>query len=135
MPALVVAGVLLVLARPRVRGRGGRWWLQVAVFGASMAAANVCLFEAIARMSLGTAVTLQFLGPLTLALLAARRRLDVACAVAGAAGVVLLTGGPSDASVGGLVLGLGAAACVAVSIVASDRVGRGSARLGGRGLA
>jgi inner membrane transporter RhtA len=38
-----------------------------------MAAANVCLFEAIARGSLGSAVTLQFLGPLALALLAARR--------------------------------------------------------------
>jgi inner membrane transporter RhtA len=132
---LAGAVVLLVLARPRVRGRGGRWWLQVAVFGASMAAANVCLFEAIARMSLGTAVTLQFLGPLTLALLAARRRLDVACAVAAAAGVVLLTGGPSGGSLGGLVLGLGAAACVAIAIVAAERVGRDSAGLEGLALA
>lgn len=132
---LAGAVVLLVLARPRVRDRGGRWWLQVAVFGASMAAANVCLFEAIDRMSLGTAVTLQFLGPLALALVAARRRLDVGCAVAAAAGVVLLTGGPSGASLDGLLLGLGAAACVAISIVAAERVGRESAGLEGLALA
>src|SRR5687768_12103552 len=91
---LAGALILLVVARPRLRGRGRREWMEVAAFGAATAAANVCLFEAIARSSLGTAVTLQFLGPLALALLAARRRLDLACAVAGAAGVVLLTGGP-----------------------------------------
>jgi inner membrane transporter RhtA len=100
-----------------------------------MAAANFFLFEAIARVSLGTAATLQFLGPLALALLAARRRLDLACAVAGAAGVVLLTGGPSGASLAGVALGLGAAVSVAVSIVAGERVARRTEGLEGLALA
>jgi inner membrane transporter RhtA len=100
-----------------------------------MAAANVCLFEAIARGSLGSAVTLQFLGPLALALLAARRRLDLACAVAGLAGVVLLSGGPSGASAMAVVFGLGAAVSVAISIVAGERVARETEGLEGLALA
>jgi inner membrane transporter RhtA len=132
---LAGAAVLALLARPRLRGRSRRSWLNVCAFGASMAAANFCLFEAIARTSLGTAVTLQFLGPLALALVAARRRLDLCCAIAGAAGVVLLTGGPSAASLAGVALGLGAAASVAVSIAAGERVARETDGLEGLALA
>lgn len=132
---LAGAVVLLAIARPRLRGRSRGTWITIAGFGAATAAANVCLFEAIARTSLGTAVTLQFLGPLALALLAARRRLDLGCAVAGAIGVVLLTGGPSGASLAGVAFGLGAAVSVAVTIVAGECVGRQTGGLEGLALA
>jgi inner membrane transporter RhtA len=60
---------------------------------------------------------------------------DLACAVAGAVGVVLLTGGPSGASVAAVAFGCAAAAAVAVSIAAGERVGRHTEGLEGLALA
>src|SRR6266511_4503865 len=95
---LAGAFALLAFARPRLRGRAASAWLAIAAFGAAMAVTNVLLYAAVARIPLGSAVTLEFLGPLALALLGARRRLDAAWALAAAGGVVLLTGGPAGAS-------------------------------------
>jgi inner membrane transporter RhtA len=121
---LAGSAVLLAVTRPRLRGRDRRAWVTIAAFGASMAAANVCIFQALTELPLGTVMTLQFLGPLTLALAASRRRLDLACALAAAGGVALLTGGPSGVSVVGAAFALGAAASVAASILAGAAVGR-----------
>lgn len=99
-----------------------------------MAALNFCLYEAIARIPLGTAVTLLFLGPLALALLRSRRRRDIAWVVAATAGVVLLTGGPSGASLAGVAFALGAAASSAVAILVGARLGTQTARLDGLAL-
>jgi inner membrane transporter RhtA len=129
------AVVLLALARPRLRGRPARSWSTIAAFGAAMAALNFCLYEAIARIPLGTAVTLQFLGPLAVALLGGRRKLDVAFAVAAGAGVALLTGSLSGASLAGAALALGAAAITAGSLLLATRVADESAGLDGLALA
>lgn len=129
------AVALLALARPCLVGRSRAAWAEILVFGASMAAANACLFQALERVPLGTAVTLQFLGPLAIALLAARRRLDVVAAVAAAAGVALLMGGPTAASPAGVAFALGAAAAVAVSTLAGERVARSTRGLDGVALA
>src|SRR4051812_16794313 len=88
------APILLLLARPAVRGRAPRFWLSATAFGATLVALNVVLYEAIARVSLGTVVSVQFLGPLALALAGVRRRLDALWIAAAAGGVVSLTGGP-----------------------------------------
>jgi inner membrane transporter RhtA len=129
------AVVLLALARPRLRGRPARSWATIAAFGAAMAAMNFCLYEAIARIPLGTAVTLQFLGPLAVALLGARRRLDAALALAAGAGVALLTGSLSGASLAGAAFALGAAAITAGSLLLAVRVADQSAGLDGLALA
>lgn len=131
---LTAALVLLVVARPRLRGRSTTSWLTIAALGAAMAALNFCLYEAIARIPLGTAVTLLFLGPLALALLRSRRRLDIAWVVAATAGVVLLTGGPSGASLAGVAFALGAAASSAVAILVGARLGTQTDRLDGLAL-
>jgi inner membrane transporter RhtA len=128
------AALLLAWSRPHVHGRDVRAWLRIAVLGLLMAAASLCLFQALARVPLGTAVTLQFLGPLTVALAAARRRLDAACAVAAAGGVVLLTGGPSGASAVGVAFALGAAASIGATIPLLDRVAAESDGLDGLAL-
>jgi inner membrane transporter RhtA len=129
------AVVLLALARPRLRRRPARSWGAIAAFGVAMTAMNFCLYEAIARIPLGTAVTLQFLGPLAIALLGARRRLDIAWALAAGTGVALLTGSLSGASLAGAALALGAAAITAASILLAVRVGDQSAGLDGLALA
>jgi inner membrane transporter RhtA len=119
---LGAAVVLMALIRPRLHGRSIRFWLTITTLGAATAATNFLFYEAIARIPLGTAGTLVFLGPLALALLRTRHRLDVVWALAAAAGVVLLTGGPTAASLPGVVFALGAAAGVTASILLARRV-------------
>jgi inner membrane transporter RhtA len=131
---LAAAGVLLLFVRPRLRGRSTKTWLTVAALSASMAALTFCLYEAIARIPLGTAVTLLFLGPLALALFGSRRRLDIAWVLAAAGGIVLLTGGPSSASFAGVAFALGAAASSALAILLAAQLGTETARLDGLAL-
>ena len=131
---LAAAVILLTLVRPPLRGRSTRSWLTITALGAATAATNFFLYEAIARIPLGTAVTLVFLGPLALALLGTRRRLDVAWAVAAVIGVVLLTGGAKGASLPGVAFGIGAALSVAASILIARRVGHRTEGLDGLAL-
>lgn len=120
---LAAAVVLMTVVRPRLRGRAIRSWLTITALGATSAATNFFLYEAIARIPLGTAVTLVFLGPLALALIGSRRRLDVAWVLAAAAGVILLAGATNGAAVSGVAFGVGAALSVAASILIARRVG------------
>jgi inner membrane transporter RhtA len=100
--------------------------LGVAVaFGVVLAAMNLSFYEAIARIPLGVAVTVEFSGPLALALLGSRRWTDGLCALAAGAGVVLLaTGVGRHLDVAGLALALLAGACWAGYILLSKETGR-----------
>jgi inner membrane transporter RhtA len=129
------APVLLLVARPRLRGRSPRFWLSAAIFGATLVGLNVVLYEAIARVSLGTVVSLQFLGPLALALAGVRRRLDGLWIAAAAAGVLVLTGGPGGGASLGVALALVAAALTMLSLVMGRRLATESAGLDGLALA
>jgi inner membrane transporter RhtA len=87
---------------------------------------NLCIYESFARIPLGIAVTIEFAGPLGLAVALSRRRLDLVCAALAAIGIVLLAdpgGGAIDTV--GVVLALVAAACWAAYILiaqAAERV-------------
>jgi inner membrane transporter RhtA len=91
---LFIAAVLLgVIARPRVR-RIRRPDLGVALaFGLVLAGMNLSFYEAIARIPLGVAVTIEFSGPLALALIGSRRWLDLLWAALAGTGVALFTSG------------------------------------------
>jgi inner membrane transporter RhtA len=132
---LAAAAVLGGCIRPRVRARPAAFWGLVAGLGMSTAATNLFLYEAIARVPLGTAGTLVFLGPLALAIAATRRRVDIVWAAAAAIGVVLLTGASSDVSVLGVALALVAAASVAASILMARGLGAHAEGLDGLTLA
>lgn len=131
---LVGAALLLAIARPSVRGRSAGAWAAIVGLGVATAGASLCLFEAIARVPIGTAVTLQFLGPLAIAVIAARRRLDLAWAAMAIAGVVFITGGPAGGSLTGIALGFAAAACVAGTVVFAERVSADTPGLDGLSL-
>lgn len=81
------------------------------------------MYSAVERIGLGLAVTLEFLGPLTIALAAARRRVNACCAVT-AAGVVVLMRPQPSADYAGMGLGLLAAACWASYILLNRMVGQ-----------
>lgn len=118
------AVALLAVSRPRLRRLT---WAEVRpaiALGAVLVVMNAAVYAAVERIGLGPAVTLEFLGPLALALLASRRRLDLVCATMAAAGVALLTGSVPGIDLLGIVLALTAAAAWAAYILLSQRAGR-----------
>jgi inner membrane transporter RhtA len=120
----VAALVLLAVARPRLRAFTWRQWQPVLLLAVVFGTMNLSLYTAIDRIGLGLAVTLEFLGPLAIALAAARRRVDACCAVIAAAGVITLMRPQPSADYVGMGLGLLAAACWASYILLNRTVGR-----------
>ncbi|WP_131741723.1 EamA family transporter [Actinomadura roseirufa] len=120
----VAAAVLLAAGRPRPRSFTGAQWRLVLALAAVFATMNLSLYTAVARVGLGLAVTLEFLGPLAVALAGSRRRADLGCALAAAGGVVALTRPEPSSDFTGLGLGLLAACCWAAYILLNRAMGR-----------
>jgi inner membrane transporter RhtA len=122
----LVGGVLLLaIARPNLRRpRAELLWLVA--FGVELALMNVLFYEAIKRIPLGVAVTVEFVGPLSVALLQSRRLRDVVWAVLAAAGIALFAGTPTSAGINaaGLLFALLAGTAWACYIFTAQRVGR-----------
>ena len=115
--------LVLAVARPRLRGRRRTDIGLAVVFGLVLAAMNATFYEALDRIPLGIAVTVEFIGPLTVAIAGSRRRLDLLWVALAAAGVVLLASGGSDLDWVGLVLALVAGGFWGCYILLSQRVG------------
>ncbi|WP_373294978.1 EamA family transporter [Streptomyces fuscichromogenes] len=120
----VAALVLVAVGRPRPRDFTWQQWWPVLLLAMVFGTMNLTLYTAIDRVGLGLAVTLEFLGPLAVALTAARRRLDAGCAVLAAAGVVVLMRPQPSTDYAGMALGLVAAGCWASYILLNRVVGR-----------
>ncbi|TWG97343.1 inner membrane transporter RhtA [Nocardioides sp. J9] len=82
--------VLLVWARPRLRGRTRLDWLVAARYGACLGLMNWAIYQSFSRIPIGVAVTIEFIGPLVLAAVGFRRPRDLGWVVLAAVGVVLL---------------------------------------------
>jgi len=122
---LVMVAVLLPFYRPRrslLTWR--RLWPAVAL-GVTLAVMNLTFYESVHLLGLGIAATIEFLGPLLLALATSRRLLDVGCVVVAGAGVVLLTGLEGRVDMWGVVLALIAAGAWAAYILLTRRVALG----------
>jgi inner membrane transporter RhtA len=119
-----VAGlVLLATARPKVTTFSWPQWRLVLALALIFATMNLSLYTAISRVGLGLAVTLEFLGPLAVALLAARRLVDLGCAVIAGGAVVVLARPQPSTDYAGLALALLAATCWACYILVNRTVG------------
>ncbi|MEV7441610.1 EamA family transporter [Streptomyces sp. NPDC091204] len=135
------AVVLLLLCRPKVRGYSRSDWGTVLAFGVAMAGMNGLFYQAIDRIPLGPAVTLEVLGPLALSVLVSRRLVNVLWAGLALGGVVLLSGhGGGGLGFGsldplGAAYALGAGAMWAAYIVFSARTGRRFPQADGLALA
>jgi inner membrane transporter RhtA len=119
----VAAIVLVAAGRPRVWRFTWRQWWPVLLLALVFATMNLTLYTAIGRIGLGLAVTLEFLGPLTVALAASRRWTDLACALVAGAGVASLLRPKPTTDYLGLGLGLTAAACWAAYILLNRVIG------------
>ncbi|MFE4648161.1 DMT family transporter [Streptomyces sp. NPDC056707] len=133
---VVAAVVLLVVCRPKLRGHSRADWGTVVAFGVAMGAMNMLFYQALDRIPLGAAVTLEVLGPLTLSVIASRRLINFVWAGLALGGVFLLGGGGFDRlDPLGAGFALGAGAMWATYIVFSARTGRRFPQADGLALA
>ncbi len=129
----VGAIVLLCVVRPRVRSWTRDQWMAAAALGLSTMLMNQCFYQCIARIPLGGAVAIEYLGPFMVAALGRRTwRHGVFVLLAGA-GVIAITRPGSGLNVLGVLFGLGSGLFWALYMFASARVGR--ATRGFEGLA
>ncbi|MEL3947476.1 EamA family transporter [Streptomyces sp. LNU-CPARS28] len=132
----IAAVLLLVVCRPRLRGHSRTDWAVVGAFGLALGGMNVLFYQAIDRIPLGPAVTLEVLGPLLLSVVTARRAASLVWAGMAFAGVFLLGQGSfGELSLAGAAFALGAGAMWAAYIVFSSRAGARFPRLDGLALA
>lgn len=117
--------VLMILWRPRVRGRSARELALAGLFGVVLACMNLSFYGALERIPLGIAVTFEFIGPLAVAILGSRRPLDLVWVALAAGGIVALTHGTSQGLNGlGIALALLAGALWGAYILVNARVAR-----------
>ncbi len=118
----ISALVLLAVMRPRFGQLQPAQWRAVVPYGLALGLMNFFFYCALARIPLGLAVTLEFVGPLSLALAGARRWYEVAWALLAGLGIALLApwGGQGPDMVG-MGFALAAGGCWAVYIVLGQR--------------
>ena len=115
--------VLTAIARPRLKARSREDWMVVVGFGVSLGVMNWAIYQSFARIPLGIAVTIEFIGPLTLAVLGSRRVRDLVWVGLAGLGVLLLGFEPADLTVAGVLYALLAGAAWAAYILLSARTG------------
>jgi inner membrane transporter RhtA len=116
--------VLLAVARPALRGRSRQDWVTMVAFGLALGTMNWSIYQSFARIPLGLAVTIEFAGPLLLAVAMSRRVRDLLWVVLAALGVGLLGFEKTDLDVAGIGFALLAGACWAAYILLAARTGR-----------
>lgn len=135
----LAAIVLLAICRPRWRGRSRQDWWAVTGYAAALGLMNLSFYGSLTRLDIGVAVTIEFIGPLTLALVMSRRLSHLLAVLAAALGVVLVSGAAqahwSELDLVGILLALIAGTCWAGYILASTQVGRRFESLDGLAIA
>ena len=121
---LIGTAIFLAIARPRLTGRTPKDWLVAAGYGICLAGMNLAIYLSFARIPIGVAVTLEFIGPLALAVLGSRRALDLLWVALAAGGVVLLGALPTGLDPVGVALALLAGAMWAGYIALAGPVAR-----------
>jgi len=131
--------LLLAVARPRWRGHSRQAWLTVGAFGVALGLMNFAFYGSLAHLPIGVAVTIEFIGPLSLAAVLSRRLLDGVAVLAAALGVVLISEALdtplAELEWTGILLALAAGGFWAAYIMLSGRTGAMFPRLEGLALA
>lgn len=120
---LLGALVLLALTRPHVRHWTKRQWLGALALGATVAVMNQCFYQAIARIPLGGAVAIEYLGPFCVAAFGKRTPRHLALVVLAGLGVVALTRPGNGLNLDGVLFAAGSGVGWAAYVYASKQVG------------
>lgn len=129
------AAVIVLLRRSWKRRLSGPQLAYTAAFGAALAAMNLCIYLAMARLPLGNAVAIEFTGPILVAVLGVRSLRAVGAVALAAVGVLVLSGVEAEATLAGTAFALGAGACWAGYIVLGHQVARRGISIDGLGIA
>jgi inner membrane transporter RhtA len=129
------AAVLVAWVRPSLRGRSRHDWLVVLGFAASLCTMNWAIYQAFTHLPIGLAVTIEFIGPLTIALVGSRRASDLLWVGLAGTGVALLGIERADVTITGIAYALLAGAAWAAYILLSSHTGRRWAGLDGLAVA
>src|SRR6476646_7616987 len=129
------AVVLAAIARPALRGRTSADWRVAVAFGVTLLTMNWAIYQSFARIPLGIAVTIEFLGPLALAVISSRRLTDLVWVLLAGAGVALLGVSKATLSLAGIAFALLAGLAWACYILLSAQTGRRWPGLTGLALA
>ena len=119
------AMILLAAFRPGLRALLQAQWRAVIPYGLVLGTMNILFYLSLSRIPLGLAVTVEFIGPLAVAVFGSRRAVDITWVVLAATGIALImpwTGGGADAV--GVALALAAGVCWAAYILLGGRVSR-----------
>lgn len=128
--------ILLLIARPKLRGHSLRDWATVVLFGIALASMNGLFYEALDRIPLGLTVTIEVLGPLVLSVVMSRRASSWVWAGLAFVGVALLGEGSFEKlDALGFVFAFAAAAAWAGYILLSAKTGRRFPNLDGLAIA
>lgn len=126
------AAILMAIVRPKLLGRTSSDWATVTAFAVALTVMNLAFYASLLRLPIGVAVTIEFLGPLTLAAALSRKARDLAAVGAALLGVVLISEifstSWSEIDFVGILYALLAGACWAGYIVLSGKTGQ---RFGG----
>ena len=118
------AVVLTAIARPVLRGRSRGDWLVALGFGLTLGTMNWAIYQSFARIPLGLAVTIEFIGPLAVALFGSRRPRDLLWVALAGLGVAFLGFESDDLNLAGVAFALLAGAMWAAYILLSAQTGR-----------
>lgn len=121
---VAAAIILTAIVRPRMRGLSRQQWRPILGLALVFSVMNLSLYAAIERIGLGLAVTLEFLGPLVVAVVTSRRALDIGAAVVAGIGVVVLTQPGPTTDVLGIALALLAAVAWGCYILLNRTLGQ-----------
>jgi inner membrane transporter RhtA len=117
--------ILLAAFRTNLLKLNRKQWLYCLAYGTCLGAMNLVFYFAIKRIPLGLGVTLEFTGPLALALLGSRRLLDLLWVLLACLGIVLIAPWQdNNLDLLGVALALGAGALWAGYIVLGGKVSR-----------
>jgi inner membrane transporter RhtA len=131
----LAAVVLLLITRPRLRGRTRADLITIGAFGAVLAGMNVCLYLALERLPLGLVVTIDFLGPFVVAVAGTRRARALVWPVLGLVGIAFIAGPGGQVDAVGVVFALGSAAGFGVYTSLAGRMGGTGRGMGALALA
>lgn len=129
------AVVLIAWIRPSLRGRSRHDWLVVLGFALSLCTMNWAIYQSFTHLPIGLAVTIEFIGPLAIALVGSRRASDLLWVALAGTGVALLGFERADVTVIGIAFALLAGAAWAAYILLSAHTGRRWAGLDGLAVA
>jgi len=117
--------ILLIAFRPNVTKLSKKQWKYVVLYGLSLGAMNMVFYLAIARIPIGLGVTLEFIGPLVVAIFGSKKIIDFFWVMLAVAGIALITPWTNNGlDPIGILFALMAAACWGAYIVLGGRISK-----------